>query len=58
MKSVVSSDFNEINGFMSDFKSHTGFWGVSDPSVLHNHAIHKNTILIILFLYLISRYHR
>ena len=31
----ISSDFNEIteiNGFLSDFKSRTGFWGVSDPS--------------------------
>ena len=30
----ISSDFNEIteiNGFLSDFKSRTGFWGVSDP---------------------------
>ena len=31
-----TTDFNEIieiNGFLSDFKSRTGFWGVSDPSL-------------------------
>ena len=28
----ISNDFNEITGFLSDFKSRTGFWGVSYPS--------------------------
>ena len=35
----ISSDFNEIteiNGFLSDFKSRTGFWGMSDPSVIYD----------------------
>ena len=34
----ISSDFN---GFLNDFKSRTGFWGVSDPSITSVMTDHK-----------------